>query len=53
MCSNVYDDGRDFDVCGSSKNSKYLDNKTFFSLRMKKIIHHTLLRASVWQKTIF
>ena len=51
MFSNVYDDVKDFEVCGFNKNKKsiiYLANEALFFVRIKKFIHFKL--SYKWQK---
>ena len=48
LCSNVYDDVTDFEICGFHKNI----NKTLFFPQIKKFINYTS-RAALWQKNSF
>ena len=51
MCSNIYNDVTDFEVCGflpNKKKGKYPENRIFF-LQMKKFIYR-MLRTVMWQK---
>ena len=54
MCSNIYNDVTDFEVCGflpnkkKTKKGKYPENRIFF-LQMKKFIY-LMLRTVMWQK---
>ena len=40
LCSNVYDDVKDFAICGfyKTQKSKYLKNKTLFFLQIKNYL---------------
>ena len=44
ICSNVYDDVKNFEFCGFIKNPKILNilRKKRFFLQIKKSIHNTL-----------
>ena len=51
MYHQVYDDVTDFEISGfQKKESKYLENKTFF-LQIKKFINFAS-RATSWQKLV-
>ena len=54
LCSNVYDEATDFEICGLHKNTKTrsLENKTLFFIQIKNsLITHTS-RATLWQKLL-